>query len=167
MKSIVNKMMSKWMFDSVYKKDKYQLDSDEQEIVKRLSYKYTNVEELINLLNELDTYNWNSYRSIFLYILQLWYDENSTAVIEVCTNNLDKNVIKNEVTLNVLKELALDKGILPIEADDITNDTSIEDLKVYISSIFKNYTHNNLAVLNKIIEVIQNKDANELECLFL
>lgn len=153
--------VKKWMFDSVYKKDKYQLDSNEKEIVKRLSYKYTNVEELINLLNELDTYNWNSYRSL-LDILQLWYDENSTAVIEVCTNNLDKNVIKNEVTLNVLKELALDKGILPIVADDITNDTSIEDLKVYISSIFKNYTHNNLAVLNKIIEVIQNKDANEI-----
>lgn len=153
--------VKKWMFDSVYKKGKYQLNNEEQTIVKRLSHKYTNIEELIGLLNELDTYNWNSYRSL-LDILQLWYDENNIVIIEVCTNYLDNGVIKNEVTLNVLKELALDKRILPIVAHNITNDTSVEDLKVYISSIFKNYTHDKLVALNKIIEVIQNKDANEI-----
>lgn len=148
-----------WMFDSVYRTDKYELKENEFTVIKNLSIKYTDVENLIKLLNSLDTSNWNSYRTL-LRVLSFWYDKNSQIISEVCTTFLNK--IDDEITINVLKELALDKGIVPISVDDITDSTSSEDLKVYLSSIFKSYTHEKLPVLQEIVGVVEKRDVNEI-----
>ncbi len=148
-----------WMFDSIYRTDKYELKDGELNVIKNLSTKYTDVNDLIELLNSLDTSNWNSYRTL-LRVLSYWYDEYAQTISEVCTTSLGK--IDNEITTNVLKELALDKGIVPISVDDINDSTSSEDLKVYLSSIFKNYTNDTLPVLQKIVDVVEQREVNEI-----
>lgn len=148
-----------WMFDSIYRMDKYELKADELQIIKNLSQKYTDVNELIVLLNTLDTSSWNSYRSL-LKLLAVWYDENNQIISEVCTDYISE--INDDITVNVLKELSLDKAIIPLKSEAISESASSEDLKVYLSSIFKNYSAKKLPILEKIVDIVEKRSENEI-----
>lgn len=148
-----------WMFDEVYKKHHEQLSEDELQVINRLSKKYKSHEQLIDLINVLDMTNWNAVASL-MSILNEWFKFDSDLVIEICENHLDE--ITNEIAKNVIKEFSLVNGIREIKVKNIDTDTSIDDLIIYINSVFKNYHTNRLDILNRIVEVVEAKDKSEV-----
>jgi len=148
-----------WMFDSIYRMDKHDITDDEHRVIESLSKQYTSTQQLIDLLNKLNMDNWNSYDSL-LRILKVWFSTNDTVITDICKNHL--NNIKEPNTINVLKELSLDTGIVEIDVDDIKDTSTNDELKVYISSIFKKYTSTRLDVLEKIMEQVAKKPQNAI-----
>lgn len=148
-----------WMFSSIYKMDKNNITTDEHQVIEALSQQYTSKEQLIDLLNKLNMSNWNSYDSL-LKILKLWFSLNNSVITDICKNHLD--TIKDPKIVSVLKELSFDTGIVEISANDIKDTSTNDELKVYISSIFKNYASTKLEVLEKIIEQVAKKNPDEI-----
>lgn len=148
-----------WMFDSIYRMDKHDISDEEHKVIENLSNQYISVKPLIGLLNKLNMDNWNSYDSL-LQVLKIWFTVNSTVITEICINHL--NDVKHPNTTSVLKELSLDTGIIEIDAKDIKETSTNDELKVYISSIFKNYTSAKLNVLEKILKQVAKKNPDEI-----
>ena len=158
-KYLEQKNVKDWMFDEVYKKHHEELNEDELKVIKSLNEKYKTSEQLIELINILDMSSWNSPTSL-MSILNEWFRLDDDLLIKVCKNNL--HAIRNEIAVNVLKEFNLVNGIREIKAEDIDAETSIDDLIIYINSIFKSYHTDRLDVLNRIVEIVEEKDKTEI-----
>lgn len=127
-------------------------------VIDRLSKKLK-TDEVIELFNLLDVSDWNTYRNL-LELLEYWFDQNSSQLIEVYNNFY--NLIEHDVVRNVLKEVLFKKGFLNLEVEDITDEITIDDLKIYITFIFNNFNTSKVKLLDQILKVIVAKDENTL-----
>ena len=137
----------------------YEFSDKETAITNNLSNKYTVLNDFISLLNTLDMSNWNAYRTLSK-ILNIWFENRQDIFIEL-SKQKDINV-SDQIIKNVLNEVFLLKGLKEININEITESTIDDDLQVYIDVIFKNYDTNKIEILNKIIDVIENKETNKI-----
>lgn len=148
-----------WMFDSIYRKDKMCFDDEQIQIIQNLSNSYSDVYKLIDLLNSLNMNDWNS-SSTLLNALNKWFEFRNEIFIELYKKEFDD--IKEEVTINVLKEFYLINGLKPINVDDIIETLTNDELIIYIYSTFKNDKTSNVEILNKIISLVESKTKEEI-----
>ncbi|MGD9623989.1 MAG: SMEK domain-containing protein [Arcobacter sp.] len=149
-----------WIFDNIYDKRNTNLSDKDKQIIERLAKKYNNYSEFINFCNILDISGWNS-RNILIQVLDCWYSKNSTLLTEICINHL--NEINDMNIIDTLKEFAFNNNILDINIDNIDTNTSNNELQIYINSIFKKFTLDNLDVLNKIVKVVEKKEPHDIK----
>ncbi|MEV9545971.1 SMEK domain-containing protein [Aliarcobacter butzleri] len=126
-------------------------------IIKRLSLKLK-AKDILMFINSLNFSNWSSYNKL-LTLLDIWFDNNNSEIILMYQRLY--NDINNERIKNIFKELLLKKGFLKLSENDINDDTSIEDLKIYEIIIFKNFNDDKILLLNKLVETIKKK-SNEI-----
>jgi hypothetical protein len=147
-------------FDSQTQRRYYnKFTDDEENIIKKLTSKYQDVDEFVILMNQLDMSNWNAYQTL-LVLLNQWYKYNRKVFESF--NDTHFVHLNNQIVKNVIKELLLLKSLLEISLDDISNNISNDDLKVYIDVIFKNFDESNLNILEKIVEVVGEKHPDEI-----
>ncbi|MEJ2499074.1 MAG: SMEK domain-containing protein [Sulfurovaceae bacterium] len=148
-----------WMYDSQSDRQNYnKFSKDFLSVIERLSKKY-NKNDIVQLFNSLDTSNWNAYNKL-LYLLEYWFDIYRDELIKVYDESYQD--IKSDMIKNVLKELFLKKQIKKLQENDITKDTSVDDLKVYTTIIFKDFDKSKIVLLEKLLSVLESKDDNTL-----
>ncbi len=128
-------------------------------VIKDISLHCVAEKDFINLLNNLDMNSWNSHSSL-MKLLGIWFENNNKVIDETCKKHIGE--IHNIGIQNLLKEFALLHDILGIKLENITDKTSIDDLRVYINVIFKNYDSNQLEILKKIVAVIDKKSPDDI-----
>ncbi|MCT7627049.1 SMEK domain-containing protein [Aliarcobacter butzleri] len=148
-----------WIFDNIYDKKNFNLTEKEKQVIERLSKKYNNSSDFIKFCNNLDMSGWNS-KNIWMQVLDFWYSKNAILLIEICQNHI--NEINDINIIDILKEFSFTNKILNINIDNINTSTTNDELKIYINSIFKNFSTNDLDILNKIVEVVAEKEKNDI-----
>jgi|GEM_PF-2884768 len=147
-----------WLFKAQSDRQHYNKFNQEfLNVIKRLSVLDKNA--IVQLLNLLNISNWGAYSKL-LYLLDYWFDirrDELVKVYEESYQGIEANMIKN-----VLKELLLKKEILELHESDITENTSIDDLKIYTIIIFKDFDKSKIALLDKLLSVVESKDSNTL-----
>ena len=132
----------------------------EWRIIDEISTKYTDYNQYLKLLNTLVMSSWNS-TSILMPIVRKWLSENNKIFIDTSMNYLEK--VHNEVVQNVIKESLFLEGFSEINLNDITEETNQGDIRIYINASLKNYNENSLSILQKIIDISQNKDTKYIQ----
>ncbi|MFK5976819.1 MAG: SMEK domain-containing protein [Sulfurovum sp.] len=149
--------VGEWINQNERKKAKDKKPSaNEWEIIDTLLNQYKTSQRYLDLLNSLDMSAWNSTHTLML-ILKKWLSADNKTFIDTAMNHLEK--IDNKVISNVLKEALLLEGLVKVNIDDITEQTSESDIRIYTNAILKKYDANSLNILQKIIDVSKNKDA--------
>lgn len=148
-----------WIFDNIYDNRHTNLSEKDKQIVERLTKKYNNYSDFIDFCNILDISGWNS-KNILMEILEHWYSQDSTFITDICKNHMSE--LHNTNIMDIFKEFSFNKNILDINIDSITTDISSDALRIYINSIFKKFSLGNLDVLNKIVEVIEEKKQDDI-----
>jgi len=148
-----------WMFDLKYRMDKNVFSEDEILAIQRLSENLLDIESVLDLLNNLDMNSWNAYSSL-LQVINKWFEFNNKVLIEVCVKHL--GAVTDRMTLSVLKEFSYVNGLIEITLEDIGVETSNEDLKVFINSLFQSYNFSKLSLISQIVEVVKNKTPSEI-----
>lgn len=147
-----------WLFEAQSDRQHYNKFNQEfLDVIQRLSVLDKNA--IVQLLNLLNISNWGAYSKL-LYLLDYWFDihrDELVKVYEESYQDIEANMIKN-----VLKELLLKKEILELHESDITKNTSIDDLKIYTIIIFKDFDKSKIALLDKLLSVVESKDSNTL-----
>ncbi len=141
-----------WMFDNIYSTDGKNSENIEKIIINLSNI--MNTEQLIELLNNLATNNWNS-KSELMKVLNMWYLYDNSHLNEICTNRLED--ISNIITQNILKEFGLVKGIVPLSIDLIDDNSVDDDLRNYLEVIFTDFNIENIDILFKIVDIISKK----------
>lgn len=149
-----------WIFDNIYDKKNINLSEKDKQVIERLVNKYDNYLDFIAFCNILDISGWNS-RNILIQVLDCWHSKNPILLTEICINHL--NEINDMNIIDTLKEFAFNNNILDINIDNIDTNTSNNELQIYINSIFKKFTLDNLDVLNKIVKVVEKKEPNDIK----
>jgi hypothetical protein len=148
-----------WIHKSQTDRKHYNRFTAEQlKVISRLSATYIS-DEIVELLNSLNTDNWSTFSKLS-YLLEYWFGTNSIELIKVYNESLQS--IEADITKNILKELLLNKQILKLKEDDITTDISIDDLKIYSSVIFKNFDGTKIQLLNKLFHVVKSMNDDDL-----
>jgi len=141
------------------KNEKYEKKQEiierEEKIINDIQKSYTSVREYLDLLNMLDTTEWNC-RSNLMNIFRKWLSTDNGVFIDMALNHFNK--IENDFVSDVLKEALLLEGKREVNVNDISNYTVENDIKIYINALFKNYTDESINILNKIIAVSQSKE---------
>lgn len=127
----------------------------EWELLGELANSFKTTKDIVALLNDLETGHYESY-NLLLRIFDRWYEQNTPLFNEVAIAHI--KAIENKLVQNALKEFSLTHGLLDINVDEINKSTSIEDLRVYLNSIFNAYNSDKFDILKKIVEVVSNKD---------
>lgn len=148
-----------WIFDNIYDKKNINLSEKDKQVIERLVNKYDNYLDFIAFCNILDISGWNS-RNILIQVLDCWHSKNPILLTEICINHL--NEINDKNIIDIFKEFAFNNKILDINIDNINDSTTNDELRIYINSIFKNFSINDLAILNKIVEMIEEKEQNDI-----
>mgnify|MGYP003587258743 CR=1 FL=1 len=148
-----------WIFDNIYDKKNINLSEKDKQVIERLVNKYDNYLDFIAFCNILDISGWNS-RNILIQVLDCWYSKNPILLTEICINHL--NEINDKNIIDIFKEFAFNNKILDINIDNINDSTTNDELRIYINSIFKKFSINDLAILNKIVEMIEEKEQNDI-----
>ena len=148
-----------WIFDNIYDKRNTTLSEKDKQIIERLAKKYDNFSDFINFCNLLDMSGWNS-KNTLMQILDYWYCQSPIVLMEICKNYIHE--INDIDIINIFKEFAFNKGILDIKIDSITTNTTNDELRIYINSIFKNFSVVNIDILNRIVEVIEKKKQDDI-----
>ena len=131
--------------------------TDEWDIIDSISDNYADKEEYLSLLNNLDISSWNS-NNLLMRIFRKWIKNDNKVFIDIAIDHLEE--LKDEKIRNILYEASLAEGITTINIENITKTTKEDNIKIYINAEFKNFNQNSFNILQKIIDVSQNKDAN-------
>ena len=141
------------------KNDKYEKKQEiigrEERIIDDIATNYTDIQMYLDLLNSLNTTDWNSSSKLMI-IFKKWLSSDNTIFLDLALKHF--NEIKNPLVTNVLKEALLLEGRREVSIDDISDNTSKDDIKIYMNTLFKNYTDESIDILNKIIDVSQSKE---------
>lgn len=148
-----------WIFNNIYDKKDFNLTEKEKQVIERLSTRYNNSSDFIKFCNNLNMSGWNS-KNIWMQVLEFWYSQNADLLIEICKNHI--NEINDINIIDILKEFGFHNKILNINIDNINTSTTNNELQIYINSIFKKFSVNDLDILNKIVEVIEKKEQNDI-----
>ena len=148
-----------WIFNNIYDKKNFNLTEKEKQVIERLSKRYNNSSDFIKFCNNLDMSGWNS-KNIWMQVLEFWYSQNADLLIEICQNHI--NEINDINIIDILKEFGFHNKILNINIDNINTSTTNNELQIYLNSIFKKFSVNDLDILNKIVEVIEKKEQNDI-----
>jgi len=148
--------IKEWIYQSIISdiKNKRPIE-DDWKIINNIEKNYTSYQDYLNLLNPLDTSNWNSY-SILIQIFRKWLSTDNRVFTDMALNHFNK--IEDDLVFNVLKEALLLEEKREVSIDDISEETREDDVKIYINALFKNYTDKSIDILNKIIDVSKNKE---------
>lgn len=149
-----------WIFDNLYDKKNINLSEKDKQIIERLAKKYKNSSDFIDFCNILDMSGWNS-KNILMETLDYWHSQNLILLKEICKNHLNK--INDISIINIFKEFGFNNSILEIDIADINTDIINDELRIYINSIFKNFSLVKLDILNKIVEVIGEKKQDDIK----
>jgi len=143
------------------KDDKYEKISrvveNEKQIIENIKTNYIKEIHYIELLNKLELKEWNSSQNL-KDVLNSWIE--SDVFLNMAQNHLEK--INDEGIRNLIKDVLLNKGFKKIDIDNITRDTSNDDLKVYIDVVFTNFDESKLKILEKIVEVVADKKPDDI-----
>lgn len=157
----LNKENKDFWFDSQTQRKHYnKFSKDELEIISKLANTFIEVKELEILLNKLDMTRGNAYET-FEVLLNKWFKYKNDIFEKLAKSGLEK--IDNQITKNVLNKLFLTKGLKKIVLEDINQEISDDDIKVYIDVIFTNVDSTNFDILKKIIKIISTKKSNEIQ----
>jgi hypothetical protein len=151
--------IKEWIFKNI-RSNNINISEKDKKIIQRLSKKYVNYLDFINLLNLLDMSGWNS-RNILMEVLGYWETQNNILLMEVCKNHVD-NIFNIEIK-NTFKEFAFNNDMLDICIDNINIANTNDELRIYINYIFENFNIQKMDILNKIIEIISNKQKEDIE----
>ena len=136
-----------------YEKKQEIIDREER-IIDDIATNYADIQMYLDLLNSLNTTDWNSSSKLMI-IFKKWLSSDNTIFLNLALNHF--NEINNPLVTNVLKEALLLEGKREVSIDDISDSTSEDDIKIYMNTLFKNYTDESIDILNKIIDVSQSK----------
>jgi len=154
---IKQKDVRDWIYQTQISKIKDQKPSDnEWKIIDAIGTEYTEHDQYVELLKSLDMSAWNS-TNVLMSIFRKWLSEKNKIFIDTSTNHLDE--IESEIVKNVIKESLFLEGFSKINLDDITKKTEQDNIRIYINASFKNYNKDSFSVLQKIIDVSHDKDA--------
>jgi hypothetical protein len=154
---VLNKDNKDFWFDSQSKRRHYnKFSTSELEIIKQLSEEYQDVLQVKEILNNLDMSTWNSYQTLLL-LLSKWFEYNSNTLSKLSLENID-----NQQVQNVLNEFMLINGLNKVKLENINDNTPIEDLKVFLNSIFNNYNSYDLEILKKIVDILSTRNSNDI-----
>lgn len=137
-----------------YEKKQEIIDREER-IIDDIATNYTDIQMYLDLLNSLNTTDWNSSSKLMI-IFKKWLSSDNTIFFNLALEHFDE--IKNPLVTNALKEALLLEGKREVSIDDISDNTSEDDIKIYMNTLFKNYTDESIDILNKIIDASQSKE---------
>jgi len=147
--------IKEWIYQNEIQKINSEKPSKiEWEIIDAISDNYKEYSQYLQLLNSLSMSAWDSTQ-ILMSILRKWLSLDNQAFIDLALNHF--NEINNNLVANVLKEAILLEGKKEVHIDDISETLTEDEIRIYINSLFKNYTDKSIDILNKIIEVSKNK----------
>ncbi len=146
-----------WIHENQLSKIKDKKPSDtELSIIDGISNEYERFQQYIKLLNNLNMSAWNSTQ-VLMSICKRWLSEDNKIFIDAAINHLEE--INNEVIRNTIKESLFTEGLIKINKDEITEETKQDDIRIYINAVLKNYNENSLNILQKVVDVSKNKNA--------
>jgi hypothetical protein len=150
-----------WIYENlIFQIDKEKPTTDEWKIIESITIKYQKYDQYIELLNSLNMTSWNS-SNILKKVFIKWVENDF--FIEIARNYLSE--IDNEIVKNLLKEVLYQKGFIPIILENITYETIQEDIQIYINSALINYNQESINILQRIIDISQEKNANYINWL--
>ncbi len=154
------KDIREWIYqDQMHKIGEPSPTESEWELLEKLVDSFKTTEEIVALLNDLEMGHYDSY-NLLLRIFDRWYDQKNSLFKEVAISYNDD--ITNQSVQDALKEFALTHRLLEIKVQEINSSISNENLRVLLNSIFYSKNFDKLDVLNKIVEIISNKEPKEI-----
>lgn len=146
-----------WLFEAQRERRyKYEIDTT---AILRMASKFNYPEDIISLLNQLDTSNFASYR-IILKVLKILFDEVEDLLTDLYKYHLD--AIESPMLKKVLKEAALVHGVEKISLESVQEDTTDEELEIYLNVLFSKFCIENVPIIKKIILNLNEKSFNQI-----